>query len=48
MTIMIIFTMFLYGCGEENKVRTAPWTQQEIEQMEDSNVDSVPVFVWSF
>lgn len=45
-TILVVLIMFLAGCGESNKVETAPWTDSQIGTMDD--IEVVPFAIWTF
>ena len=48
MVVAIMFIVVLIGCAEKSSFRTAPWTEIEIEEMENSEVTSVPICHWKF
>jgi len=45
---VVMFVVVLVGCAEQSSFRTAPWTETEIEEMENSEVTSVPICHWKF
>jgi len=46
--IAIMFTVILIGCAEKSSFKTFPWTETEIEEMENREVKSVPICEWKF
>lgn len=44
--VFIVFVLILGGCVEE--VRTPPWTDYEIEEMENKEVTCVPILQCKF
>jgi len=47
--VLLAAMMFvLTGCFESAKVETPPWSDRQIEQMEDEEVDCVPFGVVRF
>jgi PBP1b-binding outer membrane lipoprotein LpoB len=42
----IIFV--LTGCSKQTKVETPPWSKQQVKQMEEEKVESVPLIKFKF
>ena len=45
LTTIILAVMFIAGC-QNTAVETPPWTNEQVEQMED--VETVPLAIWRF
>ena len=48
LTLVILFCMMIVGCNEKSKVKTAPWSDTEVERMENDEIKSVPILVLPF
>lgn len=42
---LIVFFSLIMICGCQSKVRTPPWTDKEISEMENQEVDIVPICI---
>ena len=48
MAVMLLVGFMVAGCSEQAKLETPPWSDEQIEQMEDEGVDSVPIAIRRF
>lgn len=48
LTLAILFCMMIVGCSETSKVETPPWSDSQIEQMENDVIESVPFSIVRF
>jgi len=39
----LLLVIILTGCSESTKVETPPWSKEQVKQMEEDNVKSVPL-----
>ena len=45
--VIVLLAIFYAILGCSNNARTAPWTEQEVEQMESKDVKIIPIVIWS-
>ena len=45
LTMMLLCSIMIIGCSGNSKVKTAPWTDTEVERMEYDEIKSVPLFL---
>lgn len=48
LTLAVIVCIMLNGCSGWEKCKTAPWNETQIEQMVDSDTETVPIAKISF
>ena len=40
--LTVVFVISLIGCSKQNKLETPPWSETQIEQMQEDEVETVP------
>ncbi len=45
--VLLVFILFLIGCSNST-VKTPPWNNKELEQLQQDNIETIPVLVVRF
>lgn len=45
---VLFIVLMIVGCSETAKVETPPWSDQQVEQMRDEEIETVPLAIFRF
>lgn len=45
LTMAILLSMMIVGCGESTKVETPPWSDSQIQRMKNEEIGFVPLVI---
>ena len=44
----MLLSIMITGCGESSQIETPPWTDYQVQSMENENIDTCPVSIYRY